>query len=51
MIVKKCPAYYEGLGCMSNKICYTKCENDTDCIIKYILREYPQLKESLEAED
>lgn len=51
MIIKKCPAYYNNLGCMGNKVFYTSCEKENNCIMKKVIKEYPQLKELLGVEE
>ena len=37
MVIKKCPAYYENLGCMSNKMFFKNCESEDNCIMKEII--------------
>ena len=38
MIVKKCPAYYNNLGCMSNKMFFKSCEEENNCLMKEIVK-------------
>lgn len=51
MIVKNCPAYYEHIGCMSEKTNFTDCERKNDCIIKQIISKHSDVAELLGAED
>ena len=51
MIIKKCPAYYNNLGCMSNKMFYRDCEKEDNCIIKQLIKEYPEIKNTLITEE
>ena len=43
MIVEKCPAYYNNLGCMSNKMFFKECSKDDSCIIKQIIFRLKQI--------
>lgn len=53
MIVKKCPAYYENLGCMSNKMFYTECKKEDNCTMKQLIRKInnEDILKLLEVED
>lgn len=51
MIIKNCPAYYNNLGCMSNKMFYRDCEKEDNCIMKQLVNEYPEIKNMLIIEE
>ena len=50
MIIKKCPAYYENLGCMSEKTNFTDCNKKDDCVIKQLIKNFPEISELLGVE-
>lgn len=50
MIIKNCPAKTGENGCVSAKTNNVECSKNKDCIIKQLIKEFPDIKKLLEVE-
>ena len=50
MIIKNCPAKTGENGCVSAKTNNVECSKNKDCIIKQLIKEFPEIKKLLEVE-